>query len=82
MRKRIVLGLAIRAIREAKSNQDEAFLGSRFAIACGMSHGYLCNIEAGRKQPPEDVTLRIAAQLDVAPDAISYVLATAEENAA
>jgi hypothetical protein len=43
-----------------------------------MSHAHLCNIEAGRKQPPEEVIHRIAAHLGVPVDAISYVIEEAE----
>jgi transcriptional regulator with XRE-family HTH domain len=39
-----------------------------------MSHAHLCNIEAGRKQPPEEVIHRIAAHLGVPVDAISYLI--------
>lgn len=84
MRKRVVLGAAVKAIREARIKSDAAaneaaglpapssFRGSQFAITCLMSHAHLCNIEAGRKQPPEDVIHRIAAHLGVPVDAISY----------
>lgn len=75
MRKRIALGGAIRAIRSAKTESDPAYRGSTFAISCGMSHAHLCNIEAGRKQPPADVIERIADTLGVPIDAISYALA-------
>lgn len=72
MMKRLALGGAIRAIREAKAAGDPQFRGSQFAIACLMSHAHLVNIEKGRKQPPEDVIHRIAARLGVPVDAISY----------
>lgn len=76
MRKRIALPGAIKAIREAKAQNDPSFRGSHFAIACGMSHAHLCNIEADRKQPSEETTARIAAHLGVPLDAISYVIET------
>lgn len=76
MSNRIVLGAAVKAIREARREIDEDFRGSTFAIKCQMSHAHLCNIEAGRKQPPEEVIHRIAAHLRVPVDAISYVVAT------
>ena len=41
-----------------------------------MSHAHLSNIEAGRKNPPEDVIERIAAQLGVPVDVISYTATT------
>lgn len=72
MSKRLALGPAIRAIREAKAETHPEYAGSRFAIQVGMSHAYLCNIEASRKQPPPEVLARIAAGLNVPLDAISY----------
>lgn len=76
MRKRVLLGGALKGIRKAKAVTDPAFMGSQFAIACGMSHAHLCNIEAGRKLPPESVIERIAAALGEPVDAISYVIET------
>lgn len=73
MSKRVALGAAIKAIREAKAASDESFRGSAFASKCLMSHAHLCNIEAGRKFPPEEVIHRIAAHLGVPVDAISYL---------
>lgn len=72
MSKRVALGAAIKAIREAKAATDPNFRGSVFAIKCQMSHAHLCNIEAGRKNPPAEVIHRIAALLGVPVDAISY----------
>lgn len=74
MSKRVVLPQALKCIREAKAVHNPEFRGSRFAIACHMSHAYLCNIEAGRKTPPEDVVQRIADQLGVPIEAISYLV--------
>jgi transcriptional regulator with XRE-family HTH domain len=71
MRKRIALGGAIKAIREAQKRP-----GSRLASDCLMSHAHLCNIEAGRKLPPPEVIERIATALDVPIDAISYEVTT------
>lgn len=82
MRKRVALGAAIRAIREAKSQTNPTYKGSAFAIACLMSHAHLCNIEAGRKNPPEEVIHRIAAHLGVPVDAISYLSETSMEATA
>ena len=81
MRKRIALAGAIKAIREAKAESDPQYRGSRFAIACGMSHAHLSNIEAARKHATPDVIERIAAQLGVPVDAISYVIETEVEAA-
>lgn len=72
MSNHIVIYKAIKAIREAKAATDPRFKVSPFAIACHMSHGHLCNIEAGRRTPNEDVIDRIAQQLGVPVDAISY----------
>lgn len=72
MSKRLILGGAVKAIRSAKAANDPQYRGSQFAIKCLMSHAHLCNIEAGRKQPPEDVIHRIAAHLGVEVGAISY----------
>lgn len=75
MRKRVALGGAIKAIREAKAAiAPDRFAGSKFAIACLLSHGALCNIEAGRRQPSEDTIHRIAAHLGVRVDDISYLI--------
>lgn len=53
-------GAAIRALREA-----HGWRVSKFAVAVGISHSYLCNIEAGRKKAGPDVIRRIADTLDV-----------------
>lgn len=83
MSKRLVLGGAIKAIRELKAQADPDFRGSRFSVRCLMSPGHLCNIENGRKQPPDEVIHRIAAHLGVSVDAISYPdPIEASENAA
>lgn len=78
MSKRILLPGAIRAIREAKAEHNPAYKLGKFAVACLMSPGHLCNIEAGRRHltVPEDVIHRIAAHLGVPVDAISYVATT------
>ncbi len=67
MATRNVNGASIRAIREALGRR-----GSKFATECHMSHGYLCNIEKGRKQPPGEVAQRIADELGVPLAAITY----------
>jgi hypothetical protein len=76
MSKRQILGGAVKAIRSAKAESDPKFRGSQFAVTCLMSHAHLCNIEAGRKQPPEHVIHRIAAHLGVPVEAISYEIST------
>lgn len=75
MQKRIVLPGAVKAIREAKAENDPAFKLGKFAATCLMSSSHLCNIEAGRKQVSEDLAHRIAAHLRVPVDAISYTTA-------
>lgn len=82
MRKRIALGGAIKAIREAKAEGDPRFRNGAFATTCLMSAAHLCNIEAGRKSATEDVIHRIAAHLGVSIDAISYVIELPKEDAA
>ena len=72
MTKRVALGGAIKAIRDAKAQGDPKFRGSTFAVTCLMSHAHLCNIESGLKQPSEDALHRIAAHLGVPVDAIAY----------
>lgn len=74
MSKRVVLPKAVKAIREAKAATQPEFRISRFAVKCLMTPGHLCNIEAGRKRPPEEVIHRIAAHLGEPVDAISYVV--------
>lgn len=67
--KRLTHGGAVRAIREA--------LGIRhgeFAIRCGITPGYLTNVEAGRKQPSAAVASVISKQLAVPLDAITYAV--------
>lgn len=69
MRKRYANGAAIRAIRQAVGIPV-----SVFAIRCLISQGYMSNIEIGRKQPTPEVLRRIAEQLGVPLDAVSYVV--------
>lgn len=73
MRKRVILPLALKTIRDMKADADPQFRGGTFGPKCGISHGHLCNVEAGRKQPPEELIHRIAAHLGVDVDAISYL---------
>lgn len=73
MRKRVIHGPAVRAIRELKAESDPSFKGSRFATTCMLSHAHLINIEKGRRpNAPLEVIERIAAHLGVSVDAISY----------
>ena len=68
-RLRKVNGASVRAIREALGIPHGVF-----AIRCGISPGYLTNIEKGAKQPSPAVTRQIAAQLGVSIDAVSSAL--------
>lgn len=79
MRKRQAHGAAIRAIREAVGIP----VGT-FAVRCLISQGYMSNIELGAKQPTSEVLRRIADELGVSLDAVSYVLPNCdhEEHAA
>lgn len=74
MSKRVILGAAVKAIREAKAESDPRFRAAQFAVTCLMSPGHLCNIEKARKFPPEDVIHRVAAHLQVPVEAISYTV--------
>lgn len=75
MRMRMAHGPAIRAIREALGIKH-----GKFAIECGISPGYLTNVEKGVKQPSEAVVSSIASRLGVTKDEITYVI-TAEAAA-
>lgn len=62
MQERRLNGHAVKALRELLG-----IPGGEFAIACGMSHGQLSNIESGtRKQASPDAARRICAQLEAA----------------
>lgn len=65
--KRLVNGHSVKAIREALGHR-----GGEFAIRCTISHAYLSNVEAGRKQPSAAVARRIADELGVPLVAITY----------
>lgn len=71
--KRLILGGAVRAIREGLGIKHGVF-----AIDCDISPGYLTNIEAGRKQPSPAVQRAIADRLGVTLDQITYVIPTSE----
>ena len=67
MTQRLVLGPAVRAIREALGIK-----GSVFCIRVGISHSYLVRIEKDGKQPSPEVARAIATELGVTLDAITY----------
>lgn len=69
MRNRVAHGPAIRAIRELVGVSISAF-----APRCDISQGYLSRVELGDKQPSPEALRRIATQLGVPLDAISYVV--------
>lgn len=71
MATRNVNGPSVKALREALGHR-----GSDFAIKCDISHGYLCNVEAGRKQPSAAVARRMADELGVPLTAITYPVPT------
>ena len=66
--RRVVLGPAVRALREAPGIKQ-----GDFALRCGITPAYLNNIEAARRQPAPDVAVSIARELGVALDAVTYV---------
>ena len=67
MSTRKINGATIRALREAIGVRAQVF-----ATDCGISPGYLTNIEKGRRQPAPDIALRMAYRLGVTLDAITY----------
>jgi transcriptional regulator with XRE-family HTH domain len=77
MSKRVALGKAIKAIREAKG-----LSGSRVATDCLMSHSHLLNIESGHRNATQEAIPLIAAALGVDMDAISYEVAVETKAAA
>ncbi len=82
MSNRVLLPLALRAIREAKAQTNPDLRTGKFATACVLSGSHLSNIEAGRKRPSQEFIYRAAALLSVSPDALSYVDTNALEATA
>lgn len=74
MASRNVNGPSIKAIREALGHR-----GGEFATKCSISHAYLSNVEAGRKQPSAAVARRIADGLGVPLAAITYPVLDLED---
>ena len=72
MSKQVILGAAVKAIREAKAASDDRFKQAKFSIACGMTPVHLCNIEAGRRPATQALIHTIAKELGVPLGAISY----------
>jgi transcriptional regulator with XRE-family HTH domain len=77
MSKRVAHGPAIRAIREVTGVSISAF-----APRVGVTQGYMSNVELGHKQPTVEFMARVAAQLAVPLDAVSYVIPDCEHEEA
>lgn len=69
MTQRLILGPAVKALREAYGIKQ-----SDLAIRCDITPGFLSNLESGRKQPSASKAREIAGQLGVPLDAITYVI--------
>lgn len=69
MRKLKANGAAIRALREAVTGMSV----SAFAPRLGVTQGYLSNVELGHKQPTNEFLARVARELGVPLQAISFV---------
>lgn len=70
MSKRVANGAAIRALRLAITGKSV----SAFAPNVDVTQGYLSNVELGHKQPTISFLSRVARELGVPLDAISYVV--------
>lgn len=69
MRKRAANGAAIRALREAVTGMSVSALAARL----GVTQGYLSNVELGHKQPTNEFLARVARELGVPINAISFI---------
>lgn len=69
MSKRVAHGAAIRAIRESSGVSISAF-----APRVDVTQGYMSNVELGHKQPTTEFLARVARELAVPLDAVSYVV--------
>lgn len=69
MSKRQAHGPAIRAIRELLGVSVSAF-----APRVDCTQGYMSNVELGHKQPTVEFLARVARELGVPIDAVSYVI--------
>lgn len=65
-------GPGIRAIRESLGIPH-----GKFAVAIGISPGYLTNVEKGVKVPSDAVVAKIAQRLGVTVDQVTYPVQTA-----
>lgn len=68
MSKRTAHGAAIRAIRELQGVSVSAF-----APRVDCTQGYMSNVELGHKIPTVEFMARVARELGVSLDAISYI---------
>lgn len=78
MRKRVTNGAAIRALRQAITGLSV----SAFCVRLDCTQGYLSNVELGHKQPTTEFLTRLARELGVPLDAISFVCPTCAEREA
>lgn len=69
MSKRQAHGPAIRAIRELTGTSISAF-----APRVGVTQGYMSNVELGHKQPTIEFLARVARELGVSLDAVSFIV--------
>lgn len=67
--RRLLNGNTVRALREAIGIPQQDL-----ALRCGLKPPYMCQIEAGSKQPSPAKQRAIADTLGVPLDAITYVL--------
>jgi transcriptional regulator with XRE-family HTH domain len=75
MSKRVAHGPAIRAIRELLGISVSAF-----APRVDCTQGYMSNVELGHKTPTTEFLVRVARELGVPIDAVSYVLPACERE--
>jgi transcriptional regulator with XRE-family HTH domain len=75
MSKRVAHGPAIRAIRELLGVSVSAF-----APRADCTQGYMSNVELGKKQPTIEFLARVARELGVSIDAVSYVIPDCEHE--
>ena len=75
MSKRVAHGAAIRAIRETVGVSISAF-----APRVDVTQGYMSNVELGHKQPTVEFMSRVARELGVPLDAVSYVIPSCEHE--
>jgi len=72
MTSRKINGATVRALREALGIKH-----GDFALRCGFTPSFLSHVEAGAKQPSAAVARKIADELGVPLDAVTYPVAVA-----